>query len=140
MRGERDVKEISELNLPEDLRYAATHEWARLDGENVKVGITDYGQDRLGDITFVELPQVGDSFSKGEQFGTVESTKAVSELFAPVGGEVVAVNANLSDSPGLVNEDPYAAGWIIEIKLESPQDLDSLLNSAAYREMLGGLE
>jgi len=134
------VKEISELNLPEDLRYAATHEWARLDGENVKVGITDYGQDRLGDITFVELPQVGDSFSKGEQFGTVESTKAVSELFAPVGGEVVAVNANLSDSPGLVNEDPYAAGWIIEIKLESPQDLDSLLNSAAYREMLGGLE
>ncbi len=134
------MKEISELNLPEDLRYAATHEWARLDGENVKVGITDYGQDRLGDITFVELPQVGDSFSKGEQFGTVESTKAVSELFAPVGGEVVAVNANLSDSPGLVNEDPYAAGWIIEIKLESPQDLDSLLNSAAYREMLGGLE
>lgn len=134
------MKEINEVSLPDDLRYAETHEWARLEGDIVRVGITDYAQDRLGDITFVELPQLGESFSKGEQFGTVESTKAVSEIFVPVGGEILTVNADLVDSPGLVNDDPYGAGWIIEIKPDHPEDLESLMNSAAYREMLGGLE
>jgi glycine cleavage system H protein len=134
------VKEINEVNLPDNLRYGETHEWARLEGEIVRVGITDYAQDRLGDLTFVELPQLGDSFSKGEQFGTLESTKAVSEIFVPVGGEITAVNADLVDSPGLINDDPYGAGWIIEIKPDHPGDLESLMNGVAYREMLGGLE
>lgn len=134
------MKEIDELTLPDDLRYAETHEWARLEGDIVRVGISDYAQDHLGDITFVELPQLDDSFQQGEQFGTVESTKAVSELFMPVGGEILAVNADLLESPGLINSDPYGAGWILAIRPDRPEDLESLLNSAAYREMLGGLE
>jgi glycine cleavage system H protein len=140
VKGGRKVKEIGELNLPDSVRYVETHEWARLEGNTVKVGITDYGQDNLGDITFVELPQLGESFEKGEQFGTVESTKAVSELFAPVGGEVSAVNADLVDTPGLINSDAYGVGWIIEIKPDRPEDVESLMNSSAYREMLKGLE
>lgn len=134
------MKEIAEVNLPEDLRYAETHEWARLEGDKVRVGITDYAQDHLGDLTFVEFPQVGDVLEKGAQCGSLESTKAVSEIFMPVGGEILAINQALADSPGLINSDPYGDGWIVEIKPERPEEMQSLLSAAAYREMLGELE
>lgn len=104
------MKEISELNLPEDVRYTKDHEWAKVSGDTVKIGISDYAQDQLGDIVFVELPAVGDSFEEGDEFGTLESVKAVSELYAPISGEVVAVNEDLEDAPELLNQDPYKIG------------------------------
>lgn len=134
------MKEITELNLPNTVRYAETHEWAKPDGDTIFVGITDYAQDHLGDITYVELPPVGEVFHKGEQFGTVESVKAVSELFLPVGGEIVAVNIELADSPDLINSDPYSAGWILQVKPELPGELESLMTADSYREFVGGLE
>ncbi len=133
------MKEISELILPDELRYAEDHEWARLEGNSIRIGIDDYAQDQLGDIVYVELPQVGDKFSKGEEFGTVESVKAVSELFSPVGGEVVEINKNLEDSPELVNNSPYDEGWMIMIKPDDPAELDALMDKDAYLEMLKGL-
>ena len=134
------MKELSELILPDDLRYAEDHEWARIEGGEVRVGISDYAQDQLGDIVFVELPAVGDVFSRGDEFGTLESTKAVSELYAPVGGEVTAVNDALEESPGLVNESPYEAGWLIEIRPDDPVELEGLLSRADYLELLKGSE
>ncbi len=134
------MKEISELNLPDSVRFAETHEWAKLEDGIVRIGISDYAQDSLGDITFVEFPQVGDVFHKGEQFGTVESTKAVSELFMPVGGEITAVNTDLADSPELVNQDPYATGWMVQVKPENPDEMDSLMSAEAYRNTLEGLK
>lgn len=131
------MKEIHELNLPEDVRYSNDHEWAQLTGDTIKIGISDYAQDQLGDIVFVELPEVGDSFSAGDEFGTLESVKAVSELYAPIGGEVVAVNEALEDAPELLNQDPYA-GWIIEIKPEDAGDFDNLLDREAYLNVLKG--
>jgi glycine cleavage system H protein len=133
-------KEISELNLPDDVKYTDDHEWARLEGKNLKVGITDYAQDQLGEIVFVEMPEVGDSFEKKEEFGSLESVKAVSEMNMPVGGEIVSINEELADAPELVNEDPYGKGWIIEVKPGDPTELDSLMNKDAYLEMLKGLE
>ncbi|MEW5722183.1 MAG: glycine cleavage system protein GcvH [Thermodesulfobacteriota bacterium] len=133
------MKEISELVLPDDLKYAQDHEWARRKGGLVQVGITDYAQDQLGDITFVELPEVGDVLEQGEEFGTLESTKAVSELYLPVGGEITAVNRNLEDDPGLVNREPYGGGWMVELKPENLAELDDLLDREAYVEMLEGL-
>ena len=132
------MKELNELNFPDDLRYAESHEWAQSEGEKVKVGITDYAQDQLGDIVFVELPEKGNTFGKGEVFGTVESVKAVSELYMPVGGEVAAVNAELEESPEKVNNTPYSDGWMIEIKAENPSELDILLTKDAYLETLKG--
>jgi len=132
------MKELSELNLPDDVRYAESHEWARLEGDKVKVGITDYAQDQLGDIVFVEMPEAGDSFEKGEEFGTVESVKAVSELYMPVGGEIVAVNTDLEDSPERVNNSPYTDGWMIEVKLDDASEMDGLLTNDAYLEKLKG--
>ena len=134
------MKEIEELILPEYVRYTQTHEWARLEGDAVRVGISDYAQDQLGALTFVELPNLGDVFRKGEQFGIVESTKAVSEVFMPVGGEIAAVNPDLVDSPELINSDPYEAGWIIEVKPETPEDLETLMRSEAYQKMLRELD
>lgn len=131
------MKEIDELNLPEDVRYSNDHEWAQLAGDTVKIGISDYAQDQLGDIVFVELPEVGDSFSAGDEFGTLESVKAVSELYAPIGGEVVAVNGALEDAPELLNQDPYG-GWIIEIKPEDAGEYDNLLDREAYLDVLKG--
>lgn len=133
------MKEINELQLPEDVRYADDHEWAKADGDRVRIGIDDYAQDQLGDIVFVELPQVGDSFSKGDEFGTVESVKAVAELFMPVGGEVLAVNGALEDAPELVNKEPYDGGWMIEIKPADPAEMESLMPKDAYIDMLKGL-
>ena len=117
------MKEINELNLPEDLKYTEDHEWAKFDGANVKIGIDDYAQDQLGDIVFVELPQVGDKFSKGDEFGTVESVKAVSELYMPVGGEILKISQNLEDQPELVNQSPYDDGWMIEVKPDDPAEM-----------------
>ena len=126
------MKEINELKLPKDLRYTEDHEWARPDGGNFVVGIDDYAQDQLGDIVFVELPEVGRALAKGEEFGTVESVKAVSELFSPIAGEVLEVNAALADSPELVNSDPYGQGWMIKIKPAKAGAFDQLLNRDAY--------
>lgn len=132
------MKELNELNFPDDVRYAESHEWARSQGDRIQVGISDYAQDQLGDIVFVELPEKGDSFGKGEAFGTVESVKAVSELYMPVGGKVTAVNAALEESPEKVNNAPYGDGWMIEIEPENPSELDSLLTNDAYLEKLKG--
>lgn len=134
------MKEIGELHLPDDLRYADDHEWARAEADNIRVGISDYAQDQLGDIVFVELPQVGDTFGKGEEFGTIESVKAVAEFYMPVGGEVLAVNKTLEDAPELVNKSPYQDGWIIELKPTDPSEMDALMAKDAYLEMLKGLE
>lgn len=131
------MKEINELNLPTDVRYSDDHEWAKVTGDTIKVGITDYAQDQLGDIVFVELPEVGDSFETGDEFGTLESVKAVSELYIPVGGEIVAVNNELEDAPELVNQDPYN-GWIIEVRPNNINDFESLLDRDAYLEILKG--
>ena len=132
------MKEISDLNLPEDVRYTKDHEWAKLEGDTITIGINDYAQDQLGEIVFVELPEVGDSFSQEEEFGSVESVKAVSELYIPVSGEIVAVNEDLEDSPELVNEDCYQGGWIIKVKPEDPSEMDALMDKAAYLDMLKG--
>ena len=132
------MKELSELNFPEDVRYAESHEWARSEGDGVEVGISDYAQDQLGDIVFVELPEVGDTLGKGEEFGTVESVKAVSELYMPVAGEVVAVNDTLEDAPEKVNNTPYGDGWMIQIKTENPSGLDDLMDNNAYLGTLKG--
>ncbi len=132
------MKEIHELNLPEDLRYAEDHEWLRPGGAAVRIGISDYAQDQLGDIVYVELPPVGRRLAKGEEFGTVESVKAVSSLFMPVAGEVVAVNGQLTESPELVNTDPYGQGWMIEIQPANPDEIDALMDRPAYLKALGG--
>jgi glycine cleavage system H protein len=131
------MKELSELNLPEDLRYTDDHEWATTGGDTLKIGVSDYAQDQMGDIVFVEMPEVGDTFEKGDEFGTLESVKAVSELYLPVGGEIVAVNEALEDGPELINEDPYT-NWIVEIKPSDPAEVDQLLTVEAYREILKG--
>ncbi len=134
------MKELSELILPEDVRFAKDHEWAKMEKDNVKVGISDYAQDQLGDIVFVELPRVGDTLSKGDQFGTVESVKAVSELFMPLSGEVLAVNMVLEESPELVNKSPYDEGWMIELKPSDLSELNDLMSKETYIYMLKGSE
>jgi glycine cleavage system H protein len=124
------------MNVPEDLKYTREHEWARVKGTRVTVGITDFAQDQLGDVVFVELPAVGDEVKKGEAFGVVESTKAVSDLFAPVGGKVVEVNDPLTDAPEALNEDPYEEGWLVVVELSDPKDLSDLLDAPAYRKFV----
>jgi len=131
------VKELSELIFKEGLRYTNDHEWVSESGGTLKVGVSDYAQDQMGDIVYVELPEVGTSFQKGEEFGTLESVKAVSELYLPVSGEVVAVNQDLADNPELINQDSYT-NWIIEIKPSDTGELDQLLAVEAYRELLRG--
>ena len=131
------MKELNELHLPDDIRYTDEHEWARLSGDIARIGVSDYAQDRLGDIVFVELPAVGDTIAKGEVFGTLESVKAVSELYLPLSGEVVAVNTALTDAPELINQDPYAA-WIIEVRPSDAGEYDLLLTAAAYLDLLRG--
>jgi glycine cleavage system H protein len=132
------MKAINELNLPEDVKYTDDHEWAKSTGDVVRIGISDYAQDQLGDIVFVELPEVGSTFDKGAEFGTVESVKAVSELYMPLGGEVTAINETLADEPEQVNSDPYAKGWMIEVKPSDPAQLKALKSKADYLDMLKG--
>jgi len=134
------MKEINELNLPDDLRYADDHEWARVEGDKVRVGLDDYAQDQLGDIVFVELPQVGDTFEQGGEFATVESVKAVVECYLPVGGEIIAVNSALEESPELINKSPYGDGWMVDVKLIDPSEMDALMTSDACLEKLKGAE
>jgi glycine cleavage system H protein len=121
------------MDFPEDLRYTREHEWARKKGGNYVVGITDFAQEQLGDVVYVELPDVGDPVKKGESFGVVESTKAVSELFAPLTGKIVEVNDPLSDAPETVNDDPYEEGWMIVIEPADPKELEALMDAKAYR-------
>jgi glycine cleavage system H protein len=121
------------MDFPEDLKYTREHEWARQRGSRVVVGVTDFAQDQLGDVVYVELPAIGDEVKRGESFGVVESTKAVSELFAPVSGKVVEVNDPLVEAPETVNEDPYEEGWMIAIEPTDPNELNDLLDQKAYR-------
>ena len=126
------------MQIPDDLRYSNDHEWARADGDVVRVGITDYAQDALGAVVFVDPPQLGSSVNAHTTLGEVESTKSVSEIYAPVGGTVTRVNEALASSPELVNSDPYGEGWICEITTASRADYDALLDAAAYRVLTHG--
>jgi glycine cleavage system H protein len=132
------MKEINDVILPDDIHYAESHEWAKVEGENVKVGISDFAQDQLGDIVFVEMPEVGETFDKGAEFGTVESVKAVSEMYMPLGGEIVAVNSALEDSPEFINNAPYADGWMIAVKPNDLAELEGLMTKDAYLTSLKG--
>ena len=131
------MKEIDELILPGDIQYTKDHEWARKDGDTVKIGISDYAQDQLGDIVFVEVPEVGETFAKGEEFGSLESVKAVSEIYLPISGEIVAVNTALEDAPELINEDPYE-NWIVEVRPAQDGDEEELLSRDDYLDLLKG--
>jgi glycine cleavage system H protein len=124
-------------NVPKELKYTKDHEWARPTGKTVVVGVTFHAQEQLGDVVFVELPKVGAAVTQGKQFGVIESTKAVSELFSPLTGKVVKVNDALTKAPETVNKDPYAAGWIVEIEPSDPKQVESLLDAAAYESALG---
>src|ERR1039457_121878 len=123
------------MQIPDDLRYSSDHEWARASDDVVRVGITDYAQDALGDVVFVDLPKVGTAVSAGGAIGEVESTKSVSEIYAPVSGTVSAVNESLSSAPESVNSDPYGEGWICEITTSDGSDLDELLDAARYQSL-----
>ena len=123
-------------NLPADLRYTKEHEWAKLEGDRVRVGITAFAQEQLGDVVFVELPKVGATITAMKPFGVVESVKAVSDLFAPLSGEVVEINAELPKKPEVVNADPYGKGWMIVIKLSNPKEWDGLMSAADYETLI----
>ena len=124
------------MNVPEDRRYTKDHEWAMADGGRVRLGITDYAQDALGDVVFVQLPEVGSSLDAGGPCGEVESTKSVSDIYAPVGGTVVEVNTELAEAPQRLNEDPYGGGWICLIEPSDPSALDGLLDPGAYAALI----
>lgn len=127
------------MNIPEDLSYSKEHEWVqRLDGATIRIGISDFAQDALGDVVFVDLPEVDDDIAVGESVGELESTKSVSELYAPVTGRVTKVNEALEDAPELLNEDPYGKGWLLEIEVTDESDLDNLLTAAQYGELTEG--
>ena len=126
------------MNVPAELRYSNDHEWVSRDGTTVRVGITDYAQDALGDVVFVQLPQVGTVVKAGDTFGEVESTKSVSDVYAPVSGTVSAVNEALNDNPGLLNDDPYGDGWLCTIEASDDAELDALLTADGYRSLVEG--
>ena len=128
------------MNVPEDLRYTAEHEWVRLleGGDKVRVGITDFAQDALGDVVYVDLPAVGDAVSASDSFGEIESTKSVSEMYAPVSGSIAAVNEALADQPELVNEDPYGDGWLCEIEMSNPDEIGAMMDAAGYTTLTEG--
>jgi glycine cleavage system H protein len=123
-------------NIPSELRYTKEHEWAKQEGARVRVGITAFAQEQLGDVVFVELPKVGTKVTATKAFGVVESVKAVSDLFAPVSGEIVEVNADLPNSPELVNQDPYGRGWMLVVAASNPKELDDLLSAKQYEQFL----
>ncbi|HZR83154.1 MAG TPA: glycine cleavage system protein GcvH [Candidatus Binatia bacterium] len=124
------------MEFPEDLKYTREHEWVSLDGNVATVGITDHAQQQLGDVVFVELPAIGDRLEKSDAFGVVESTKAVSDVYAPVSGEIAEVNDDLPDNPELLNEDPYGDGWMVKITLSDRGDLDDLMSAEEYRRFV----
>lgn len=123
-------------NVPKNLKYTKDHEWVRREGNSMVVGVTDHAQEALGDVVYVELPKLGSTVTEGQSFGVIESTKAVSELFAPVTGKVVKVNDELQNAPQTVNQDPYEAGWIIEVEPSNAAQFDSLLDADAYEKLL----
>jgi glycine cleavage system H protein len=125
------------MTIPEHLKYTKDHEWIRVEGEIGTIGITDYAQGELGDIVFVELPPKGRTVKQGESFGTIEAVKAVSDLYAPVSGEVTEVNPGLEKTPELINKDPYGGGWMIKLKLGHERDLGTLLGAKEYRQLIG---
>ncbi|CUU06789.1 glycine cleavage system H protein [Candidatus Thermokryptus mobilis] len=126
------------MQFPENLRYTKEHEWVRVENDSIGVvGITDYAQSELGDIVYVELPQIGKQVKQLEPFGTIEAVKAVSDLFSPLSGEVIEVNEKLKDSPDLINKDPYGEGWIIKIKISDLSELDNLLSAEDYKKLIG---
>lgn len=124
------------MNVPEELKYTKDHEWARVENDIVTVGITDYAQGELGDIVYIDLPEAGTRVDAEATFGTIEAVKAVSDLFAPISGEVVEVNSNLESKPEVVNDDPYGEGWMIKIKISDMAEIDNLLNDAQYKELI----
>jgi glycine cleavage system H protein len=124
------------FEIPDDCRYLETHEWARRENDTVRVGITDFAQDELGDVVFVELPAVGDDLDSDDEFGVIESIKAVSDLYAPVSGTVTAVNDDLVDAPELVNEDPFGDGWMLEVEFADEAEFDALLSPDAYGDQI----
>jgi len=132
------MKDLKDLNFPDDVKYTKDHEWAKKKGDLITIGIDDYAQDQLGEIVFVELPGIGDSFSKGDEFGSVESVKAVSEIYIPVSGEVVEINQDLEDAPELVNQSCYTKGWLIRVKPARMSEFDGLMDKKAYLDMLKG--
>ena len=134
------MKELHELNLPDDVLYSKDHEYVKSMEQKVIIGITDYAQDQMGDLVFVELPQVGDTLKNGDVFGTVESVKAVVEVYMPLNGEIISVNDSLEDNPEKVNNSPYEEGWMIEVRIDDPDEMNLLMSSDAYLEMLKGLE
>lgn len=123
---------MADWKTPEDLKYTENDEWIRVNGNTARIGLTDYAQDHLSDLVFVELPDVGDTLTKGEAFAAVESVKAASDVYAPASGKVVAVNSALDDAPETINSDPYGEGWLVEIELSNPADVNDLMDAAAY--------
>lgn len=123
-------------NIPENLRYSKDHEWVSVDGEVATIGITDYAQHSLGDVVYIDMPRVGDKFDAHEAFGSVESVKAVSEIFVPVAGEITEVNEGLNDTPEVVNSDPYSGGWMVKVKMTNTGEADAMMSSAEYEEYL----
>lgn len=123
-------------NIPENLRYSKDHEWVAVDGETATIGITDYAQHALGDVVYIDMPRVGDKFAIHEAFGSVESVKAVSEIFTPVSGEVIAVNDAINDTPEAVNKEPYTDGWMVKVKMDNPGEADAMLSAVEYEEYL----
>jgi glycine cleavage system H protein len=126
------------MNVPEQLRYSSDHEWVSRDGDVVRIGITDYAQDALGDVVFVQVPTVGSDVDAGDSFGEIESTKSVSDVYAPVSGTVVEVNEALADGPQALNDDPYGDGWICTIRMTDPAQFEALLEPSAYRTLIEG--
>lgn len=125
------------MNFPENLKYSSDHEWVRVEGSEAYVGITDFAQEELGDIVYLDVPTEGETLEQGEVFGSVEAVKTVSDLMMPVSGEVLEINPELDDAPELVNKEPYGKGWIIKVSLENPEEVDSLMSAADYKEFIG---
>ena len=129
---------VAAVNVPDDLRYTTDHEWVKVEGDRVRIGITDYAQDALGDVVFVQVPTLGASVKASDSFSEVESTKSVSDIYAPVTGEVVEVNEDLGDAPERLNEDPYGDGWICVLSIADAAELDGLMDATAYRALIDG--
>ncbi len=124
------------MSYPDDCKYSPEHEWLRVEGPDGVLGITDFAQDQLGDVVFVELPEIGDSFDAGEEIGTIESVKAVAEVYTPVAGEIIEINEALAEAPELLNQDPHGEGWLVKIRLSSPSDLEQLMAADEYESFL----
>ena len=124
------------MSVPAELKYTQEHEWTRIEGDIATIGITEYAQGELGDIVYIELPAVGDSFKRGDSFGNIEAVKAVSDLYAPISGEIVETNEVLADKPETINSDPYGAGWMMKVKMSDQTELDDLMDSSAYEDII----